>query len=81
MDVMEGAYAAPGSRSQKKQRRAADKSGGYQAIDTRDPAEVSKEINRLEAEMFEQARNLAFEEAAATRDQIAELKEVLLRGS
>jgi excinuclease UvrABC helicase subunit UvrB len=29
--------------------------------------------------MYEQAKNLAFEEAAATRDSIAELKQQLLR--
>ncbi len=81
-DVMEGAYTAPGAaRSQKMQRAAAGKSGSYAAARFKDPVELSKEIDRLEAEMFEQARNLAFEEAARTRDQIAELKEILLRGS
>ncbi|MCB1670003.1 MAG: excinuclease ABC subunit UvrB [Gammaproteobacteria bacterium] len=81
-DVMEGAYAAPGSsRSQRKQRAVAEKSGAYGAIEFRDPARLSKEIDRLETEMFEQARDLAFEEAARTRDRIAELKEVLLKGA
>jgi len=80
MDVMEGAYAAPGSRrSQKKKRAVGEAKGGYLALDFTDPKQAGKEINRLEAEMFEQARNLDFEEAARTRDRIAELKEAMLR--
>ncbi len=78
LDVMEGAYAAPGSRGN--QRRAvAEKSGAYKQLDFSDPGDVKAEIDKLEALMYEQAKNLAFEAAAATRDRIAELKEQLLR--
>ena len=78
LDVMEGAYAAPGSRG--RQRAAvAEKSGAYQQLDFSDPGNVKAEIDKLEALMYEQAKNLAFESAAETRDRIAVLKEQLLR--
>ncbi|XOF34077.1 MAG: UvrB/UvrC motif-containing protein [Candidatus Electrothrix sp. YB6] len=40
----------------------------------RSVAELHKEIKQLEARMHEAAEKLAFEEAAALRDQIKELK-------
>jgi excinuclease ABC subunit B len=39
------------------------------------PAQLSKEFKRLEVKMMGHAKNLEFEEAAATRDQLAELKQ------
>ena len=36
--------------------------------------DLAKEIKRLEKTMLELARNLAFEEAAAARDQLAKLR-------
>jgi excinuclease ABC subunit B len=78
LDVMEGAYAAPGSRG-RQGARVAEKSGAYRQLDFSDPRDVKAEINKLEALMYEQAKNLAFEAAAATRDRIAELNEQLLR--
>ena len=39
------------------------------------PVELGKLIDRLESEMFEHARELEFEKAAAVRDQIEELKQ------
>lgn len=79
LDVMEGAYAAPGSRSRQRGRAVAEKSGAYERLNLTDPGEVKKEIESLETQMYEQAKNLAFEEAAATRDRIARLRESLLR--
>ncbi len=79
-DVMEGAYAAPGERAGRRGRAVAEKRGGYKAVAVpSDPKALAREISRLENLMYEQAKNLAFEEAAATRDQIATLKEQLLR--
>lgn len=78
LDVMEGAYAAHGSRG-RQGARVAEKSGAYRQLDFSDPRDVKAEINKLEALMYEQAKNLAFEAAAATRDRIAELNEQLLR--
>lgn len=79
LDVMEGAYSAPGTRSGQRGRAVAEKGGAYTKLNFTDPAEVKKEIQNLETQMYEQAKNLAFEEAAATRDRIAALRETLLR--
>jgi excinuclease UvrABC helicase subunit UvrB len=40
---------------------------------------LGKEVARLEAQMYKQARNLDFEAAAATRDLVARLKKRLLQ--
>jgi excinuclease ABC subunit B len=79
VDVMEGAYAAPGAGGSRQRRAAAEKAGAYNKINMSNPKDLGKEIARLESEMFDQARNLAFEEAAHTRDQIAELKRILMK--
>ena len=42
----------------------------------RSPQEISKQLIRLEKQMLEHARNLEFEKAATTRDQIAKIKEL-----
>ncbi|MGL5949649.1 MAG: excinuclease ABC subunit UvrB [Aeromonas sp.] len=44
----------------------------------RTPAQISAAIKHLEEEMFTHARNLEFERAAATRDEIAALRDALL---
>ena len=41
--------------------------------------EIIKEISKLEKSMQTSARNLEFEDAAATRDRIAQLREALLK--
>lgn len=78
LDVMEGAYSNPQTRV-KRGRGSAEKGGAYSRIDFADPVALTKEIARLESEMYEFAKNLAFEEAADTRDKIAELKNQLLK--
>jgi excinuclease ABC subunit B len=78
LDVMEGAHAVPGSRGRQRA-SVAEKSGAYKRLDFSNPRDVKAEIDKLEALMYEQAKNLAFEAAAATRDRIAELNEQLLR--
>ena len=40
--------------------------------------ELSAQIKKLEKEMYEHAKNLDFEKAAAVRDQLAELKSRVL---
>ncbi len=42
------------------------------------PEQILKRIKKLEQEMFRQARNLEFEEAAQIRDEIAELRKAEL---
>ena len=79
LDVMEGAYVSPGSRNRQKHRGVVEKSGEYSRMDFSNPKQIKKEIVRLENAMYEQAKNLAFEEAALTRDKIAELKNQLLK--
>jgi len=71
LDVMEGAHASPGAG---RQRKAAERTAAYAISKDADPERLKTEIARLEREMREQAKALAFEQAAQTRDRIAELK-------
>ena len=79
LDVMEGARVAPGTRTRQRGGMIKEKTGAYSRIDFSNPVAVQKEIAALEAQMYEQAKNLAFEDAAATRDKIADLKNQLLK--
>ena len=79
LDVMEGAYASKGSDSPRSSRSVAETTNAYGKMDFSDPEEIRKEISQQESLMYEQAKNLAFEEAAATRDRIAKLKQRMLR--
>ncbi len=81
-DVMEGAYSEAGAS--RNRRRAPGASGssvtsdvhGYEQDDVK---AIGREIGRIEAQMYELARNLDFEAAAAARDQVARLKKRLLQ--
>lgn len=72
-DVMEGAYANVKS-SKKKTRNGRELSGiaeeaaQYKAMS---PEQAVKKIKKLEEKMLQHARDLAFEEAAQVRDEIA----------
>lgn len=80
LDVMEGAYSSSGTRARRSNERGvSEKTGAFQRVDFSDPKAVNKEIGRLESEMYEHAKDLAFEEAADTRDKILELKNRLLK--
>ncbi|GAA4650759.1 excinuclease ABC subunit UvrB [Kistimonas scapharcae] len=76
-DIMEGAI--PGRRA--KQTRKATEVKPVQHLDTTtlDPKQLAKELKALEQQMFEHAKNLEFEEAAAVRDRINQLKENVLK--
>ncbi len=76
-DIMEGAI--PGRRA--KQTRKAAEVKTEQPIDTSalDPKQLAKTLKSLEQQMFEHAKNLEFEEAAAVRDKINQLKENVLK--
>ncbi len=78
LDVMEGAYANPATRERTKGRGVAEKAGAYAQLGFGDPKAVAKEISKLEAQMYEHAKNLAFEDAARTRDKIGELRSRLI---
>ena len=75
-DVMEGARDAPSKAAKKG--RVAEGKGKYRgnALKTDD---IEKQIVSLEKQMFEQAKNLAFVEAAGLRDQIEELRQQFVR--
>ncbi|MDY6850406.1 MAG: UvrB/UvrC motif-containing protein, partial [Thermodesulfobacteriota bacterium] len=58
----------------------AEEAEQYRAkMGNRSPAEVLKEVSRLEDEMYKAASELDFEAAARLRDDISELKEAALR--
>ena len=42
------------------------------------PKQLSKEIEKLENNMYDHAKNLEFEEAAAIRDRLEEMKRLAL---
>lgn len=72
-DIMEGAYAATGKN--RRDRKAAGNEAAY-SLNAGQPIEnIAKEIKRLEEKMYQHARNLEFEEAAQTRDQLSQLRE------
>ncbi|GJM12097.1 MAG: UvrABC system protein B [Pseudohongiella sp.] len=79
LDIMEGAYASPTNRVRRRDKGPAEKGGAFTRIDFNDPVAVTKEIAQLESKMYDLAKNLEFEEAADTRDKIAQLKNQLLK--
>ena len=70
-DILEGARDTPVRG--KKRSLVAERKGGYRTH-LLNQDDLEKQIIILEKQMFEQARNLAFEEAALLRDQIEELR-------
>jgi excinuclease ABC subunit B len=77
-DILEGAYGST-QRGRGRSRLAAEPDAGYLHAEQMRPAQVHKEIARLEERMYQHAKNLEFEEAARVRDQLAILKEQLFR--
>jgi excinuclease ABC subunit B len=80
-DVMEGAYAQQTeSKGNKRLRTVGEPARVYETeVEKLDVKSLSKELAKLETRMYELARNLEFEEAASTRDQVAKLKKRLLQ--
>ena len=76
-DILEGARRMPtkarGARSTK---GANDRTAFAQDVMSMTPATLSRKLAELENTMAEHAKNLEFEEAAAVRDQITELKQI-----
>jgi excinuclease ABC subunit B len=72
-DILEGARGAP---ARAKRGHGKSSSGGQSSRRTNvlNQDDLEKEILDLEKRMFEFAKNLAFEDAAALRDQIEELR-------
>jgi len=78
VDVFEGAREDPEAvKGRGKGRRVAEDRDDYRALT---PAQLAARIKTLEQQMYQHARDLEFEEAAAVRDQLRELKDVGLIG-
>ncbi len=75
-DIMEGARHEPGA-AQLERRRGA-RPGREAKVQPLRPEVLVRQIKRLEAQMYQKARNLEFEEAARLRDEISRLKQVEL---
>ncbi|MCJ2367737.1 excinuclease ABC subunit UvrB [Aeromonas dhakensis] len=74
-DVMDMGGSRTASKAGKGSRKAAEPQGEYHA---RSASEIAKEIKRMEEQMFQHARDLEFEQAAALRDQIQRLRGELI---
>ncbi len=75
-DILEARYEhKPGQTYSSAVRKVADERAEYQSMK---PEKLLKEIDRLEKQMYEHARNLEFEEAALLRDKLEEIKQVTL---
>ena len=71
-DVMEGANPATSAASAQRFSQVAEELIEYAALS---PAQLQREIKKLEQRMQQHARDLEFEEAARLRDQIRQLQE------
>ena len=75
-DIMEGARRMP-TREKDKSEKVAETRAAYSAeVANLSPAALSRKLKQLEAQMHEHAKNLEFEEAAAMRDQLTEIKQL-----
>tara|TARA_B110000305_G_scaffold50894_1_gene55375 strand:- start:1353 stop:3356 length:2004 start_codon:yes stop_codon:yes gene_type:complete len=74
MDILEGARHVPG-RS-----KVAEGKGTYRGGAVLSQRDLEKQIIVLEKQMFNYAKELQFEDAAQTRDQIEELRQQFVRG-
>ncbi|MEG3790054.1 excinuclease ABC subunit UvrB [Lysobacter sp. CCNWLW3] len=74
VDLFEGARTDPSetARGRGKTRKVGDTLADYAALS---PAQFSAKIKALEQQMYQHARDLEFEEAAAVRDQLRKLKD------
>ena len=77
-DIMEGARSVKG-RNKSKRKLDRLKSLNFEPIENfNDPNSLRKEITKLEDQMYKYAKNLEFEEAAAYRDRVEDLKSKLI---
>ncbi len=74
-DVLEGGLSDRLMKRPVQGRKVAEAAAPYAV---KDPAELAREIQRLEKEMYRCAENLEFEQAARLRDRIAQLREQML---
>ncbi|WP_454009618.1 excinuclease ABC subunit UvrB [Aeromonas sp. Marseille-Q7275] len=74
-DVMDMGGSRTAGKPGRGSRKAAEPQGEYHV---RSASEIAKEIKRMEEQMFQHARDLEFEQAAAMRDQIQRLRGELI---
>ncbi|WP_250451030.1 excinuclease ABC subunit UvrB [Caballeronia sp. ATUFL_M2_KS44] len=68
-DIIDGVYSADDARAELKEAQARAK------FEDMTEKQIAKEIKRLEKQMMDHAKNLEFEKAAQTRDQLALLRQ------
>ena len=76
-DILEGAVVPGRKKGSKAQKGVAEPRTDYQVPMT--PETMAATIKKLETKMMEHSRNLEFEQAAAVRDEIALLREQVLK--
>jgi len=76
-DIMEGARSTRKRGQAKSKKKSLDVFKFTPLQELKDPDQMRKEITLLEDLMYKHAKNLEFEEAAAHRDRVTELKERL----
>lgn len=74
-DVLDTGYGDRASRKTLDNRKVAEARAHYQSMS---PAKFAKEIDSLEDKMLQHAQHLEFEQAAQVRDQIEEIKRMVL---
>jgi len=77
-DIIEGVPLARAGRGEKPFLLAAEEGASYE---TMTPADLARAIAKLEKQMHTHARNLEFEQAAATRDRIQAIKDAKFGGT
>ena len=77
LDIMEGARSTRKRGQAKSKNKSLDIFKFTPLQELNDPDQMRKEITLLEDLMYKHAKNLEFEEAAAHRDRVTELKEKL----
>jgi len=79
-DIMEGARRIPGKGRGKAKKVAEPKLAYSSEFANLSPAALARKMKQLETQMQAHAKNLEFEEAAALRDQLAEIRQAAFLG-
>ncbi|MFK7829328.1 MAG: excinuclease ABC subunit UvrB [Congregibacter sp.] len=74
-DIMEGARRMPTKAKAKDQKVAEETLAFSQELLRLSPAALARRLDQLEGQMHQHAKNLEFEQAAALRDQLTEIKQ------
>ncbi len=81
-DILEGARRMPTKARGAREARVAEQRASYASeVVNMTPTALSRKLAELENKMTEHAKNLEFEDAAAVRDEIAEIKQLAFVGA